>query len=126
MRRELGNGGAPEDEGERLQFLEDEYKAGAEKLSSIGFNGDVFDIELPRVKKRVFTDDEEKTIEALMEKGVINRAGALNKLGVTVANGATMLEAHRRLEERKRQQAQDKAKNQKMEAMSEVELAIYH
>ena len=69
VRRELGDGGAPEDEGERLQFLEDEYKAGAEKLSSIGFNGDVFDVELPRVKKRVFTNDEEKIIDVLMEKG---------------------------------------------------------
>ena len=68
VRRELGEGGASEEEGQRLQMLEDEYKKGAEKLSSLGYNGKVFDIELPRAKKRVFTTDEEKQIEALMKK----------------------------------------------------------
>ena len=67
----------------------------------MGYNGDIFDIELPRIKKRVFTDDEESKIKALMVKGVINRSGALCHIGECIINGGLVLEAHRRLEEKK-------------------------
>lgn len=44
---ELGEGGAPEAEGKRLELLEKHYKEGALWFKSLGFNGEAFDFELP-------------------------------------------------------------------------------
>ena len=126
VRHEVGKGGAPEEEGNRLVLLEEEYKAGAQALSRLGYNGNIFDIELPRVKKRVFTDDEESKIKALMVKGVINRSGALCHIGECIINGGLMLEAHSRLEENKKQEEKDDEEVKKMKGLSEVDLALFH
>ena len=126
VRHEVGEGGAPAEEGNRLVLLEEEYKAGAQALSRLGYNGNIFDIQLPRVKRRVFTDDEEKKIKALMVKGVINRSGALCNIGVGIINCGLMLEANRRLEEKKLQEEKDDAEVEKMKGLSDVDVALFH
>ena len=76
VRYELGEGGAPEDDGKRLQLLEDAYKEGAVELQRLGFNGlDTFDTKLPRAGKRKFNTSDEEMIAELMKNQTLRAEG---------------------------------------------------
>ena len=96
VRHELGKGGAPEEEGKRLELLEEAYMEGAAGLEALGFNGiDVSQLELPRVTKRKFNLlEEEKIAEAMKDKNMT--AGKLHNLGLTMVNAGVVMEAHKR------------------------------
>lgn len=93
VRYELGEGGAPEEDGKRLQLLEDAYREGAMGLERLGFNGmDTFDTELPRTGKREFSLSDEEKIAKLMKEPNLH-PGALYKIGIATANSGILLEA---------------------------------
>ena len=66
-------------------------------MTELGFNGNVLNIEPPRVKKRAFLEDEEKQIQAIIDNKTINKAGGLFRCGVHIANSDVVLEANRRI-----------------------------
>ena len=126
VRYEVGDGGAPEEEGKQLVLLEEEYQEGARALQELGYNGDVFDLELPRAKKRVFAPDDESNTEALIKDGVVNRAGKLCENGVNIINCGVMLEANRRLNEKKKEATEKAIQNKTLEKRPEIEIALNH
>jgi len=65
----------------------------------MGYNGEVFDLVLPRAQKRDVPEGDKAKIQAIIKNKMINRAGGLLcKLGFHVINGSVMLEANRRIE----------------------------
>ena len=70
VRYELGEGGAPEEDGKRLALLEEAYKEGAAGLERLGLKGiDAFDVELPRATDIKFGEKDEKKIDEMMKDG---------------------------------------------------------
>ena len=51
VRYKVGDGGAPEEKGEKIVLLEKEYQEGEMKLQKLGYNDNMFDLELPRTKR---------------------------------------------------------------------------
>jgi hypothetical protein len=96
VRHELGEGGAPPDAGERMQLLLDDYKRQALELTSLGFNGDLLDLEPPSVVDTSIPEGEEAQIQLLLANGRVTKAGGLFKAGVHLANGRVVNEVHRR------------------------------
>ena len=84
VRWELGEGGAPEEATERLNLLMKDYKEGAERLTRMGFNGEVLDLEPSRVQEKVIPEGEEAQIKALIKNKSTNSAG-----GTYVQNWST-------------------------------------
>lgn len=126
VRYEVGEDGASEDDDRRLVLLEKSYIEGAKALDKLGYNGTVFDLRLPRSKKKNFMADDEAQIQELMKDRVMNQAGSLCKIGIHVINAGNMLEVKRRLEENKKKAEKEKMGSKKSEEMSEVEITIYH
>ena len=128
--KELGVGGGPEEESRRMEWLVQDYAEGAQRLTDMGYNGFVFDVEMPRVKECVLPEGTEERIQALMDSGNINRAGTLYKCGNTVINSHELLEAHRRMEVKKvtdkEENEKENAVSEKTKAMSDIESALYH
>ena len=96
VRHELGEGGAPPEAGERLKLLVDDYTRQALELTSLGFNGDLLDLEPPSVVNTSIPDGEEAQIQYLLANGKVTKAGGLFKAGVHLANGRVVNEVHRR------------------------------
>ena len=96
VRYELGEGGAPEKEGRRLELLVSEYEEARETLTRLGFNGGVLDLQARTAEERVIPDEEEAVIQAILDRKIINRPGGLFKVGISVVNCDVMLEAARR------------------------------
>ena len=93
----MGEGGAPEEATVRLQLLVDDYNERANKLTEIGFNGAVPDLEPRRVEENTeIPADEEAQIQQILKNKAVNTAGGLFKASVIVANGRVILEAARR------------------------------
>lgn len=113
VRIELGEGGAPEEDGKRLELLVEEYEQAERTLTRLGFNGRILNVEPPRAKPREFFATEEAQIQAIIDNKTINKAGGLFKIGVHIANCNVVLEAHRRIkkaeEEEKKRKKKDKA-----------------
>ena len=65
VRYEVGDGGAPKEEGEQLLLLEKTYQEGTRILQGLGYNGCAFDQELPCTKKSLSWPDDERKIEKL-------------------------------------------------------------
>ena len=130
VRKELGVGGGPEEESRRMEWLVQDYAEGAQRLTDMGYNGFVFDVEMPQVKECVLPEGTEERIQALMDSGNINRAGTLYKCGTTVINSHELLEAHRRMEVKKVTNKEEKEKEnavgEKAKEMSDIESALYH
>ena len=99
VRWESGEGGAPKEATERIDLLEKDYKEGAQRLSKMGFNGEVLDLKLPRVEETVLPDGEEAQIEALVKAKATNSAGGMFKIGIHIINGRAMLKAKERLDQ---------------------------
>ena len=113
VRIELGEGGAPEEDGKRLELLVEEYEQAERTLTRLGFNGRILNVEPPRAKPREFFATEEAQTQAIIDNKTINKAGGLFKIGVHIANCNVVLEAHRRIkkaeEEEKKRKKKDKA-----------------
>ena len=59
VRWEMGDGGAPEEASRRMELLLKDYQEGARRLTQMGFNGDVLDLEPPRVEEAEYLDGDE-------------------------------------------------------------------
>ena len=97
VRYELGEGGAPQEAGERMELLVKDYEELRESLGNLGFNSGVLDLKAREVVPREFPPDEEAAIQALLDNKSMNRAGGLFNIGCHVANSRVVLEAGRRL-----------------------------
>lgn len=93
VRHKLGDGGAPLEAAIWLEALHKEYCRVARVLTGMGFNGNMMDVKLPKVKKSVvFKDNEEKIqIQYFVDNRLINKAGGLYKMGTIVANCSVVL-----------------------------------
>lgn len=126
VRYKLGEGGAPEDEGQRLVLLEEAYREGAAGLESLGYNGiDTFDVELPWADNVKFGKKDEKTIDAMMKDGNM-RAGKFMGAGLTIVNADLMWEAHRRRLEQIEVEKQEKTRTEKEEKLNVLDDAVYY
>jgi len=99
VRWEWGEGGAPEEASERMELLLKEYKEGGKKLTDMGFNGDVLDLEPVRVEEAEPLAGQEERVQAIINGNTMSKAGRLNKIGIKIANCDDMLEAKRRMDE---------------------------
>ena len=80
-------------------FIIEGLQEGAKRLTEIGSNGEVLNLELPRVQPREIPEGDEVKIQAIIKNKAINRAGGLCKVGFHVVNAHVLLEANRRIEE---------------------------
>ena len=116
VRHELGVGGAPAVEQERLKALVIDYGAKSDGLNAIGLNGDLLDLE-PRVvvDNTVPEDEEEQALDIVKNKGM-TKAGRLYKAGAIVANSRVVLRAHEIAQEQERSAALKKEYDKKESA----------
>jgi hypothetical protein len=57
VRYELGEGGAPAEDSKRLELLEKDYLKYGQELDTLGFNGDILDLQIPVYKSTEPTED---------------------------------------------------------------------
>jgi len=115
---ELGEGGALEDASRRLKLLVKDYEAIATKLTRMGFNGDVLDLRPRQVKEDddEIPEDEEKTIQYIIDNKLLNKAGGLFKCGLSIANCRVITEAGRRMAELEKKKKEEKTQKQSAKA----------
>jgi hypothetical protein len=77
VRNEMGEGVAPADATNHLDLLHADYRKLAERLTKMGFNGAMFDIELPVISKDVIPEGNEANIQHIIDNRLINKAGGL-------------------------------------------------
>jgi hypothetical protein len=99
VRHKLGKGGAPPAAARRLAALDKEYKNSAKSLTAMGFNGELLDCKLPKVKKKPVFCDEEAQIQHIIDNKLLNKAGGFYKTGLIVANCRVVVEAGKRMAE---------------------------
>ena len=125
VRHELGEGGAPEEQSERLELLVEEYRQCAATLDKLGFHGKLLDIEVPVAKKFSIPESKEAQIDAIVaNKGTIHRAGMLYRVGECVANSHVICEAHKRIEKKEQEDMMKKKNEKKAELDKKDWLAI--
>ena len=112
VRYEMGDGGAPPEIAQRMELLVEDYHEHRRTLQRLGFNGNIFDVEIPVVKRaeKEITVDEEKQIEMIIQKKAIAKSGKLFKMGIHIANCKVVLEAQKRIKV-----LEDQAKRKKEE-----------
>ena len=93
---ELGPGGAPEKAQVRIEELVKDYADCSNRLTSLGFNGGVLDLDPRRLNEYTLPVDEEAAVEQLVNNKGMNKAGSLYKAGVIMANSRVVLEAAKR------------------------------
>jgi hypothetical protein len=86
VRHELGDGGAPPKAAIWMTALHKEYRKTARVLTGMGFNGDMLDVKLLKVKAAAAFKNNEAKIQYLVENCLINKAG-----------GCTIREQYRRI-----------------------------
>ena len=96
---ELGDGGAPEEDLNRMEILVAEYEQAGKWLAESQFNSGIFDIQPRRVKKKLLPETDEAAVQAIIDSKAINKSGGLFNLGIHVANSAVVMEAMRRVKE---------------------------
>ncbi len=71
-----------------MEKLVKDYAERRQKLTELGFNGEVLDLKpkMATEKSSVLTKDEEELIKEIMEKKIISKAGGLYKVGIIIAN----------------------------------------
>jgi hypothetical protein len=97
VRYEMGDRGAPGDATNRLYLLHADYRKSAERLTKMGFNEAMFDIELPVVSKDVIPEGNEAKIQHIIDNRLINKAVGLYKTGLIIANAQVVLEVAKRI-----------------------------
>ena len=125
-RRGQLEGGAPEEEGRRLQLLISEYEEARETLNRLGFNGDILDLQARTAKERVIPENEEALIQSIIDRKIINRPGGLFKVEISVVNCDVMLEAARRTVVIGKMKEMTKAQKKKDDANEGNENAMKH
>ena len=65
----------------------------------MGFNGELLDCKLPKVKKKPVFCDEEAQIQHITDNKLLNKAGGLYKTGLIVVNCRVVVEARKRMGE---------------------------
>jgi hypothetical protein len=65
----------------------------------MGFNGELLDCKLPKVKRQSVFRDEEAQIQHIVDNKLLNKAGGLYKTGPIVANCRVVVEAGKRMAE---------------------------
>jgi len=88
VRHELGEGGAPEEQLVRMEQLVKDYNDSVQRLTDLGFNGEVLDLKPKTVtaNSSALTRDENELVEEILSKRLISKAGGLFKAGVIIAN----------------------------------------
>ena len=95
VRHELGEGGAPAAEQERLAALVVDYGAKADGLTAAGFNGELLDLEPRQVlDATIVPESEEEAAQKIVAENGMTKAGRLYKAGTIVANSRVVLRAH--------------------------------
>ena len=80
-----------------MELLVEEYEEAGAMLTSLGFNGCIFDIK-PRVTEKIIAlETDEAAVQAIIDNKAINRAGGLFKLGMVVANYGVVMNAAKRI-----------------------------
>jgi len=77
VRYEMGEGGAPADAMNCMDLLHADYRKSAETLTEMGFNGAMFDIELPGVSKDIIPEGNKAKIQHIIDNRLINKVGGL-------------------------------------------------
>jgi hypothetical protein len=80
-----------------MDELRAEYKNAAEILTTMGYNGEMLDVEPVEVEEATIPADKEAQIEHLVASKLINKAGGLFKTGIIVANARVVLEGAKRV-----------------------------
>ena len=93
VRMELGEGGAPEEVGNRMEMLVEDYAKCAGNLSMLGFNGYVLDLQPSTVDSYEIPPEEEAQIEHIIKNKTIDKAGGLFKCGIEIGNCRVIVEA---------------------------------
>ncbi len=78
----LGNGGVPKYATHRLELLVEDYKKSSRTLEQLGFNSNVLNIEPQEMEVRVFSDDDEAEIHAIIDSKTTNGARGLYTCGI--------------------------------------------
>jgi hypothetical protein len=98
VRFEFGPGGATLEDALKMDELRAEYKNAAEILTTMGYNGEMLDVEPVEMEEATIPADEEAQIEHLVaNKLIINKAGGLFKMGMIVVNARVVLEGAKRV-----------------------------
>jgi hypothetical protein len=92
-----------------LAALDKEYKISAKSLTPMGFNGELLDCKLPKIKKKPVFCNEEAQIQHIIDNKLLNKAGGLYKTGLIIANCRVVVEAGKRMAELKKN-AKEKVK----------------
>ena len=121
----MGEGGAPEEASVHLKLLKDEYKRAAAKVSVLGYNGEVLDLEPARTDERHLPEGEDTQVKVLVEaKKRINKAGTLFKCGTNMINGRVMLKAKKLIDEEAKKHKKAKEEKKRKAAGTKEERAI--
>jgi hypothetical protein len=112
VRYELGEGGAPSEQLERMELLTKDYVENALELRRMGYNGQVLDAKIPVAKTAEQILDEDAQVEKLIEEKRLGSAGGLFKAGIIVANSNVVVKAAARKRamaaEKERKKLEDK------------------
>ncbi len=74
-------------------MLEGEYKKAAKEITTLGFKGNFFDLEVKITLPQQIIEDENKFIEEILESNRMNLTGRLFKVGVQVTNAGRVIKA---------------------------------
>jgi hypothetical protein len=69
VRFELGKGGGPAKQQERMQDLFNDYRTRREELADMEFNAELLDLEPPRVVNHPLPENKEAAVQALLMNG---------------------------------------------------------
>ena len=93
---ELGEGGAPGGEKERLESLVGDYRKSSEEMIELGFNGELLlDLQPVEVVTRALPANDEAAIKLIVDNGLMNMACSLFWAGISVANCSILLQAYK-------------------------------
>jgi hypothetical protein len=112
VRHKLSEGDAPSALARRLAALDKEYKISAKTLTTMGFNGELLDCKLPKVKKQPVFCNEEAQIQHIIDNKLLNKARGLYKTGLIIVNCRVVVEAGKRMAELERK-AKEKVEQKK-------------
>ena len=92
VRYELGEGGAPGGEKERLESLVADYRKSGEDMIELGFNGELLDLQPVEVATHMLPENEAAAVKLIVDNGSMNSAGSLFWAVIFVANCSTLLQ----------------------------------
>ena len=124
VRHELGVGGAPQESLVRMEELVKDYAQSGKKLTEMGYNGEILDLQPRIVVDYICPATEEAQIEHIVKNKLVSSAGGLFKAGVLIANSRVVLEGARICAENQRL-SMEEALDKKREREATVKLDGY-